>query len=73
MVFTDGSVQLVIKSCWTFITKVNGEIVEEGSGAVDLTKSSMLMEVNEATEALRYLQLHLNKKALIITDSMNIT
>ena len=45
VVFTDGSVQRGVKSGWAFTIRVNGETVAEGSGAVDLTTSSMLMEV----------------------------
>ena len=71
VVFTDGSVQRGVKSGWAFTIRVNGETVAEGSGAVDLTTSSMLMEVKAITEALRYLQQHQHKKALIVTDSMS--
>ena len=71
VVFTDGSVQRGVKSGWAFTIRINGETVAEGSGAVDLTTSSMLMEVKAITEALRYLQLHQHKRALIITDSMS--
>ena len=61
--FTDGSVQRGVKSGWAFTIRVNGETVAEGSGAVDLTTSSMLMEVKAITEALRYLQQDQHKKS----------
>ena len=45
VIFTDGSVQRGIKSGWAYTVRVNGETVAEGSGAVEITTSSMLMEV----------------------------
>ena len=38
---------------------------------VDLTTSSILMEVKAITKALQYLKLQHHKKALIVTDSMS--
>ena len=71
VIFTDGSVQRGIKSGWAYTVRVNGETVAEGSGAVDITTSSMLMEVKAVTEALRYLQANHLKRAIIVTDSMS--
>ena len=71
VVFTDGSVQRGIKSGWAYTIRVNGATVAEGSGAVELTTSSMLMEVKAITEALRYLQTHQHRRAVIVTDSMS--
>ena len=71
VIFTDGSVQRGIKSGWAYTVRVNGETVAEGSGAVDITTSSMLMEVKAVTEALRYLQANQLKRAIIVTDSMS--
>ena len=71
VIFTDGSVQRGIKSGWAYTIRVNGATVAEGSGAVELTTSSMLMEVKAITEALRYLQTHQHRRAVIVTDSMS--
>ena len=59
------------KSGWAFTARVNGSIVSEGSGAVELTASSMAMEVKAITQALQYLATTLAKKAFIATDSMS--
>ena len=71
VIFTDGSVQRSIKSGWAYTIRVNGVIVAEGSGVVELTKSSMLMEVKVITEALCYLQTHQHSRAVIVTDSIS--
>ena len=47
------------------------KLSQKDQRAVDLTTSSMLMEVKAITEALRYLQPLQFKKALIVTDSMS--
>ena len=69
--FTDGSVQRGVKSGWAFTIRVDGQTVGEGSGAVEVTTSSMQMEVKAITEALRYIQLNQHSKAVIVTDSMS--
>ena len=51
--------------------KVNGITVSEGSGAVELTASSMAMEVKAVTKALLFLATSAYKKAVIVTDSMS--
>ena len=43
----------------------------EGSAAVELTTSSMQMEITAIKEALRYMQLSQQRKAVIVTDSMS--
>ncbi len=50
---------------------MNGETEVEGSGAVDITTSSMLMEAKAITEALRYLQTNHLKREIIVTGSMS--
>ena len=50
---------------------MKGTTVAEGSGAVDITTSSMLMEVKAITEALRYLRENQQRRAVIVTDSMS--
>ena len=71
VIFTDGSVQRGIKLGWAYTIRVDGVIVAEGSGVVEITKSSILMEVKVITEALRYLQIHQHSGAVIVTDSMS--
>ena len=43
----------------------------EGSGAVEVTTSSMVMEIKAVTEALKYLQLKNYIKAVILIDSVS--
>ena len=43
----------------------------EGSGAVEVTTSSMVMEIKAVTEALKHLQQQQYTRAVIITDSMS--
>ena len=71
IVFTDGSVKRGEKSGWAFTARVNGITVSEGSGAVEMTASSMAMEVKAVTEALQFLATSAYKKAVIVTDSMS--
>ena len=71
VIFTDGWVQRGIKSGWAYTIRVNGVIVAEGSGVVELTKSIMLMEVKVITEALRYLQTHKHSRTVIVIDSIS--
>ena len=70
-VFTDGSVKRGEKSGWAFTVRCRGETVGEGSGAVEVTTSSMVMEIKAVTKALKYLQLNNYTRAVIITDSMS--
>ena len=70
VVFTDGSVKRGEKSGWAFTVCVKGETIAESSGAVDMTTSSMLMEIKAISEAMKYLQEQRIRKALIVTDSM---
>ena len=70
IIFTDGSVKRGEKG-WAFTARVNGSIVSEGSGAVELTASSTAMEVKAITEALQFLAKTQAKKAVIATDSMS--
>ena len=71
IVFTDGSVKRGEKSGWAFTVRVKGETIAESSGAVDITTSSMLMEIKAISEALKYLQEQRIRKAVIVTDSMS--
>ena len=71
IIFTDGSVRRGVKSGWAFSVRVSGRVIAEKSGAVELTTSSMAMEVKAVTEALLYLKENNHKKAVIVTDSMS--
>ena len=62
IVFTDGSVKRGVKSGWGFTIKIEGQTVHEASGAINLTTSSMVMEIKAITEALIYLQIHQKKE-----------
>merc|ERR1711942_15947 len=64
IVFTDGSVKRGEKSGWAFTVRVKGETIAESSGAVDITTSSMLMEIKAISEALKYLQEQRIRKAV---------
>ena len=70
IVFTDGSVKRGVRSGWGYTIRVEGQTVHEASGAIQLTTSSMIMEIKAITEALRYLQSNQHKRAVIVTDSM---
>ena len=69
MVFTDGSVKRGIKSGWGFTIRKSGVTQNEASGAIELTTSSMIMEIKAITEALKYLQDTHQEKAVIVIDS----
>jgi len=53
VIFTDGSVKRGIKSGWGYTVRVDGEMINEASGASELTTSSMVMEIKAITEALQ--------------------
>ena len=72
MIYTDGSVQRGKKSGWGFSAKVRGKIVAEQSGSYMTTTSSMRMEVEEVTAALRWLSETLVSKAIIVSDSQSM-
>ena len=68
--FTDGSVKRGVNSDRGFTVRMHGTIVAEISGAVDISTSSMLMEVKAITEALHYLIENQHRRAAIVTYSM---
>ena len=51
--------------------KVDGQTVAKDSCAVEITVSSMSMEIKVVTEALLYLKESQHKKAVNVTDSMS--
>ena len=59
-----------MKSGRAYIVRVGVEVIAEGSGAVEMTTSSMLMEFKALTKALRYLQSKQYRRAIIVTESM---
>ncbi len=50
--------------------RVSGNIIAERLDAVDLTHSSMAIELKAVTDALLFLKEHNHKNAVIVTDSM---
>ena len=54
--FTDGSVKRGEKSRMCYTVRVKYLVVAEGSGAVEITTSSMEMEIKATTVALRWLR-----------------
>jgi len=71
VVFTDGLVKRGEKSGWGYTVRVNDLVGMEGSGAVEITTSSMLMEIKAITEALRLLRQENHRRVVIVTDSMS--
>ena len=59
------------KSGWGYTIRVDGLTVHEASAAVELTTSSMIMEVKVVTETLEYIQAEQHKRAFIVTDFMS--
>ena len=56
VIFTDGSVKRGVKSGWAFSVWVDGQTVAEDSCAVEITVSSMSIDIQVVTEALLYLK-----------------
>ncbi|MCP4269468.1 MAG: hypothetical protein GY777_28515, partial [Candidatus Brocadiaceae bacterium] len=54
IVYTDGSVQRGVRSGWGYTATLLGELVKEDSGFVQLTTSSMCMEIQAITEMLNW-------------------
>ena len=71
VIFSDGSVKRGVKSGWAYSVRVDGRTVAEDSGAVEITASSMSMEIKAVTEALLYLRNSQHRKAVIVSDSMS--
>ena len=72
MVLNGESVKRGLKSGWAdTIRVVNGDAFADGSGAVEFTTSSMLMDVKAITQALRYIQAKQYRRGIIFTDSIS--
>ena len=54
-----------------FSVRVDGQTVAEDSCAVEITVSSMSMEIKVVTEALLHLKESQHRKAVNVTDSMS--
>ena len=69
--FTDGSVKRGERSGWAYTVRVDGSTVAEKSAAIELTTSSMSMEIKAITELLAFLRDSHIRKAIVVTDSMS--
>ena len=69
--FTDGSVKRGERSGWAYTVRVDGSTVAEKSAAIELTTSSMSMEIKAITELLASLKDSHIRKAIVVTDSMS--
>ena len=71
IVYTDGSVQRGVRSGWGYTATLLGELVKEDSGFVQLTTSSMCMEIQAITEMLNWVQHQAITRLVCLTDSMS--
>ena len=71
IVVTDGVVKRGENSGLVFTVRCRGETVGEGSGAVEVTTSNVVMELKAVTVALKHLYLKQYTRAVIVTDSMS--
>ena len=71
VIFTDGSVRRGVQSGWAFSARQDGSVVVEESGAIDMTTSSMTMEITAITKALEWTSKITATHVLIATDSMS--
>ena len=56
---------------WAYTVRVDGSTVAEKSAAIELTTSSMSMEIKAITELLVFLRDSHIRKAIVVTDSMS--
>ena len=74
VIYTDGSVANT-QSGWGYTVKQNGSTIHEDSGAYSITTSSLTMEVEAVSSALRWMASRTDlgdTHAIILTDSMNL-
>ena len=72
IIYTDGSVLRGERSGWGFSAARHYITLKEGSGATNLTTSSMCVEIKAITEALKWLcSTEEHQYATILTDSMS--
>ena len=55
VIYTDGSVKKGEQSGWGFAVYINNKTVHTASGAIEKTTSSMRMEVEAITRALKWI------------------
>ena len=76
VIYTDGAVEeKANKSGWGYTVKQNGSTIQEDKGAYNITTSSLTMEVEAVSNALRWLATRNEVRdthAIILTDSMNL-
>ena len=72
VIFTDGSVQEGVRSTWAFTARVDGTTVQEESGRVNITTSSLCMETRAITEALMWIRTTSYQSITVVTDSITI-
>jgi len=72
VIYTDGSVIRGTRSGWAYSARVDGKIVSEDNQAYANTTSSMRMEEDAATAALRWLSSQQHTGAAIVTDSQSM-
>ena len=74
VIYTDGSVTKN-KSGWGFTAKQNGKTIHEDSSTYNISTSSLTMEIEAVTHALRWLASvdgMEESQGFILTDSMNL-
>jgi len=69
IIYTDGSVVRGIRSGWGFSVQCQGKIIAEQNGSYNMTTSSMRMEEEAVTAALKWLCMTHYTGAVIATDS----
>ena len=69
IIFTDGSVKRGARSGWGFSARCEGRIVKEQSEAYTMTTSSLRMEEEAVTAALKWISGTKHTATLIATDS----
>ena len=72
IIYTDGSVLREIKSGWGFSARARGKIVCEQNGAYRETTSSMRMEIEAVTAAMRWLSGTTSTRAVVVSDSQSM-
>ena len=72
VIYTDGSVRRGVKSGWGFSARVKGKLIAEKCEAYLTTTSSMRMEVEAVTAALKWLSETSLTGAVIVSDSQSM-
>jgi ribonuclease HI len=72
VIYRCGSVIRGCKSGWGFLAMLRGRVVAERSGAYETTTSSMRMEIEAVTAALKWVSGTNVIKAVIVSDSQSM-